>query len=418
MIHYLYAMPPPQEIFSTSYHKGGLTMNYYQRAMELRDETIAHRRFFHTHAEVGLEMPEGQTYVLRVLRDLQIHAQPCGHGVEAVLGTGTPCLLLRADMDALPMPEESGLPFACPTGTEAHGCGHDFHVAMLLTAAKMLKETEPELCGTVKLMFQPGEETFQGAKNMIDHGILDAPVPDGALAFHVAPGKMPPGLWLYNDTDTMMHSVDGFRILVRGKGTHGAYPHAGIDPIHIAAHIYLALEGLIARETDPDGSNVLTIGKFNAGTVANCIPDTAELQGTIRSNDPASRERLVARMAEIAEKTAGLWGGSAEIEMLSQVPPLICDGAMTREMVGYLEELGISGGRGVSGIRASASEDFATIAARIPSAFVYLAAGFPDARGDAPAHNPKVQFHEDICPIGAAAYAHCAAQWLKNHPAP
>ena len=115
-------------------------MNYYERALELKDETIAHRRYFHTNAELGLNMPKGQAYVLAELKKLGIDAKPCGHGVSATLGKPGKCLLLRADMDALPMPEESGLPFACPTGTEAHCCGHDFHVAMLLTAAKMLKE--------------------------------------------------------------------------------------------------------------------------------------------------------------------------------------------------------------------------------------------------------------------------------------
>ena len=148
------------------------TMNYAERAQALRAETVAHRRYFHTNAEVGLNMPKGQAYVLETLRALGIACQPCGHGVSATIGHGGKVILLRADMDALPMPEESGEPFACPTGTEAHTCGHDFHAAMLLTAAKMLKENEASLQGTVKLMFQPAEETFEGAKDMIANGIL------------------------------------------------------------------------------------------------------------------------------------------------------------------------------------------------------------------------------------------------------
>ena len=390
-------------------------MNYYERALQLRDETVAHRRFFHVNAEVGLNMPKGQAYVLEELKKLGIDAKPCGHGVTATVGNGGKCLLLRADMDALPMAEESGLEFACPTGTEAHTCGHDFHVAMLLTAAKMLKENEANLEGTVKFMFQPAEETFEGAKNMLENGILENPAPDAALAYHVTSGKMPVGIYMYNNASTMMFSVDGFKITVKGKGAHGAYPHASIDPINIAVHIYTALEALIAREVDPAKANLLTIGKFAAGTASNIIPETAELQGTIRSNDKPSRELLVRRMKEIAVKTAECYGGTAEIEMLSEVPPLICDPKLTNEFVGYMKDMNIPGAMPYPGISASASEDFASIADKIPGTFMYLSAGFLDDRGGAPAHNPKVMFNEDVCPIGASSYAHCATEWLKNN---
>ena len=390
-------------------------MNYYERALALKEETIAHRRFFHVNAEVGLNMPKGQAYVLEELKKLGIDAKPCGHGVTATVGKGGKCLLLRADMDALPMAEESGLDFACPTGTEAHTCGHDFHVAMLLTAAKMLKENEENLEGTVKFMFQPAEETFEGAKNMLENGILENPAPDAALAYHVTSGKMPVGIYMYNNASTMMFSVDGFKITVKGKGAHGAYPHASIDPINIAVHIYTALEALIAREVDPAKANLLTIGKFAAGTASNIIPETAELQGTIRSNDKPSRELLVRRMKEIAVKTAECYGGTAEIEMLSEVPPLICDPKLTNEFVGYMKDMNIPGAMPYPGISASASEDFASIADKIPGTFMYLSAGFLDDRGGAPAHNPKVQFNEDVCPIGASSYAHCATEWLKNN---
>ena len=390
-------------------------MNYYERALALKEETVAHRRFFHVNAEVGLNMPKGQAYVLEELAKLGIEAKPCGHGVSATVGKGGKCLLLRADMDALPMAEESGLDFACPTGTEAHTCGHDFHVAMLLTAAKMLKENEANLEGTVKFMFQPAEETFEGAKNMLENGILENPAPDAALAYHVTSGKMPVGIYMYNNASTMMFSVDGFKITIKGKGAHGAYPHASIDPINIAVHVYTALEALIAREVDPAKANLLTIGKFTAGTASNIIPETAELQGTIRSNDKPSRELLVRRMKEIAVKTAEVYGGTAEIEMLSEVPPLICDPKLTNEFVGYMKDMNIPGAMPYPGISASASEDFASIADKIPGTFMYLSAGYLDDRGLAPAHNPKVQFNEDVCPIGAASYAHCATEWLKNN---
>ena len=390
-------------------------MNYYERALELKDETIANRRHIHRNAETGLDLPKTKAYVMEKLTEYGLEPKDCGYGVTATLGKGGKVLLLRADMDALPMPEESGEEFACPTGKEAHTCGHDFHAAMLLTAAKMLKEKEDTLEGTIKFMFQPAEETFEGSKNMIENGILENPPVDAALAYHVSPGKMPIGLFMYNDKDTMMYSVDGFKITIHGKGSHGAYPHVGVDPINIGVHIHLALQELIARESDPTHSCVLTIGQFAGGTAANIIPETAVLQGTIRTNKPEARELLVRRMKEVAEKTAAVYNGTVDIEMISEVPPLICNPKLTDEVVGYMQELGIPGLTPYPGISASASEDFAVIAEKVPSTFMYLSAGYLDERGQYPAHHPKAQFNEDVCPIGAACLAHCASQWLKNN---
>lgn len=390
-------------------------MNYYERALELKDETIANRRHIHKNAETGLDLPKTKAYVMEKLTEYGLEPKDCGYGVTATLGKGGKVLLLRADMDALPMPEESGEEFACPTGKEAHTCGHDFHAAMLLTAAKMLKEKEDTLEGTIKFMFQPAEETFEGSKNMIENGILENPPVDATLAYHVSPGKMPIGLFMYNDKDTMMYSVDGFKITIHGKGSHGAYPHVGVDPINIGVHIHLALQELIARESDPTHSCVLTIGQFAGGTAANIIPETAVLQGTIRTNKPEARELLVRRMKEVAEKTAAVYNGTVDIEMISEVPPLICNPKLTDEVVGYMQELGIPGLTPYPGISASASEDFAVIAEKVPSTFMYLSAGYLDERGQYPAHHPKAQFNEDVCPIGAACLAHCASQWLKNN---
>lgn len=390
-------------------------MNYYERALELREEIVANRRYFHTNAEVGLNLPKAKAYVMKKLTEYGLEPKECGHGVTATVGKGGKVLLLRADMDALPMPEQSGEPFACPTGTEAHACGHDFHAAMLLVAAKMLKENEAALEGTVKFMFQPAEETFEGAKDMIENGILENPKVDAALAFHVGPGKMPIGIYIYNSTGAMMFSVDGFRITIKGKGSHGAYPHLSVDPINIGVHVYLALEALIAREADPNKACVMTVGSFNAGAAANIIPDEAVIQGTIRTNDKDSRELLVRRMKEVAEKTAAVYGGTVEIEMISEVPPLICDPKLTEEMVGYFKTLGAPNLMPYPGMTSSASEDFAVIADKVPTTMMYMSAGYLDERGAYPAHNPKVQFNEDVCPIGASGLAHCATEWLKNN---
>ena len=388
-------------------------MNYYERALALNDETVQNRRYFHTNAEVGLHMPKAAAYVTEKLTQYGLNAKRCGHGVMAEVGQGGKCILLRADMDALPMPELSGEEFACPTGTEAHTCGHDFHAAMLLTAAKMLKERESELPGRVRFMFQPGEETFEGGKDMIAQGILEGV--DAALAYHVSPGQMPVGLYMYNSTGTMMFSVDGFKLTIHGRGGHGAYPHTAIDPINIGVHIHLALQELIAREADPTHACVLTIGQFSAGSAPNIIPEEAILQGTLRTNNRETRAKLVRRLKEVAVRTAETYGGTVDIEMISEVPPLICDTALVNSVVSYMQELPIPNAVGYPGISASASEDFAVVAERVPSAFIYLSAGYPDDRGQHAAHNPKVRFNEDVCPNGAAYLAHCAHRWLDEN---
>lgn len=390
-------------------------MDYLTRAKELYDETVAHRRWLHQHPEVGCDLPQTVTYLWEALTGLGYAPRLCGGGIVATVGkAGGRTILLRSDLDALPMKEESGLPFAS-TGEAAHTCGHDCHGAQLLTAAKLLKENEAALAGTVKLMFQPGEETFQGARAMLADGLLEDPVPDAALSFHVAPGQMSPAVFLYNATGTMMHSVDGFRILVRGKGAHGAYPADSVDPINLAVHLYLALEALSAREVPGDRSAVLTVGRFQAGTAYNIIPDTAELQGSLRTDDPALREKLTGRIEAVARGVAATYGGSVEIQWLAQVPPLRCDPQTTRDFVLYLEELPVPGQTAVPEVKASASDDFACILEQVPGAYLYLSAGFPDRPAMMP-HSPDVQFNEAVLRLAPAYLAHCATRWLEEHP--
>ena len=390
-------------------------MDFYERALQLKDELIANRRYLHSNAEVGLHTPIAKSYIKKKLQEYGIESKVCGAGLSAMLGKGGgKVLLLRADMDALPMAEQSGLEYASTNGC-AHTCGHDMHTAMLLTAAKMLKEHESEIEGTVKLMFQPAEETFEGSANMIEHGILENPKVDAALGYHVAAGKMPCGIFMYNNASAMMFSSDGFRIHVKGKGSHGAYPQHAIDPINIACHTHLNLQALIARESDPEQACILTVGQLQAGTAQNIIPETAMLAGTIRTNKPEARELLLRRMKEVAQRTAAVFGGTAEIEALPGVPPLICDPTVTNDMVKYMMEVGVPNAKPYPGITASASEDFAMIAEKVPSAFMYLSAGYEDERGEATAHNPKVQFNEAVLPQGAAWLAHCALRWLQEH---
>lgn len=390
-------------------------MDFFKRALELNGDTVENRRYLHQNAEVGLELPETKKYIMQKLSAYGIEAKECGHGIVALLGqekTGK-VILLKADMDALPMEEKSGLPFACQTKTEAHTCGHDMNSAMLLTAARMLKEQEEELSGMVKIMFEPAEEIFQGGKDMIAAGVLENPKVDVALSFHIGPGG-PPGGYLFNNENATMASCDGFRIKVTGAGAHGAYPHLAKDPVNIAMRIYGALQEVVAMECDPAETCTLTIGYLEAGTVFNIIPDTAVMEGSIRTMSREMRKLLVTRMKEVVQMTAEMFHAKAEVEMLSEAPPLICDPELTDEMLEYLSQLTAPDKYSVPGIKASASDDFAEITERVPGVYMFLAGGFADREAGV-SHSPEVQFNEEALPFGAAAFAHCAAEWLKNN---
>lgn len=390
-------------------------MSYYDEAMRMEDELIANRRYLHEHAEVGLSLPNTRAYVEEKLKEYGIEPKHCGEGVTGLIGHGGKVLLLRADMDALAMPEESGLPFASKDPKAAHCCGHDMHAAMLLGAAKLLKEHEAELKGTVKLMFQTGEESLVGSLDMIEAGILEEPKVDAALAYHVGPGQLPIGMFMYNDSSTMMFSNNELHIRVKGKGGHGALPQNCIDPISIGARVIVALQEIISREMDPHDACVISIGTFHAGTAMNVIPEEAVLTGTLRADTKEAQQKLVRRVREVAEATAKVYGAKAEVEISAGGPPLVCDPETTKAFVNYMRELKLPETMEYPNISASASEDFAFIAEKVPSTFMYLSAGYLDERGAASAHNPKVQFNEAVLPRGTAYLAHCAQRWLEDH---
>lgn len=351
-----------------------------QRALELKEETIRHRRYLHECAEVGLQLPKTMAYIEQELRACGIEPTQCGYGICAKIGEGEPVLLLRADADALP---------------NGHTCGHDCHAAMLLTAAKLIKEHEAQLCGMVRLMFQPAEETLQGARNMIDHGVLQ-PKPQAALAFHTAAGKLPVGMALYGTDGAMMRSADNVTITFHGKGGHGAYADQAADPIRMAVEVY---------QQCPEFS----FGVFQAGTAGNIIPDTAVLKGSVRAEN--AREALLNKLEKAVQTAAEKYGGTAKIERTSGTPELVCHKALSQQMASYLKELDLIV---KDGVKAKASEDFAYIAQQIPSTYFYLACGFADKRGEHLAHDPLVQIDEDVLPVGAAAYAHCALRYLNK----
>lgn len=390
---------------------------YLERANEIIPELVENRQHFHRHPELRDELFETVKYVRAKLEEMGYEVNEiCQCGLVALAGGKKPgkCILIRGDMDALPMPEETGLPFSSENPGAMHACGHDFHMAMLLGAAKILKEHEDEIEGTVKICFQPNEETFGGAKAMIDAGVLENPHVDVALAIHVGPvaevGTLDYGKGL------TMGSADGFSIHVKGKGCHGAAPNRGISPINIGVHIYLALQELLAREVNPAEQCTLTVGSMLFGDGAtNVIPSVGVLNGTMRSFNAELIDQLRKRVEEVSVGTARVFGGDAEVEWLFSSPAMYCDADFTDDVVRYATDV-VGAERMIpKKERATGSEDFAYFGQKVPSQIFWLGAGVEDKSKRISNHNPKVLFSEEALPYGAAVYAQCAIQWLKEH---
>ena len=394
-----------------------------QEAKALQEEIKSHRLWLHTHAETGFDLTETKPYVKSALMKMGYTVQECGKaGLVTTVGKpGGKVILLRADMDALPIAEEADVDFACKNG-RMHACGHDMHTAMLLGAAKILKAHESELGGTVKLMFQPAEEIFEGSKDMIASGVLENPRPDAALMIHVAAGMpLPAGTVVVSAPGVSAPAADYFTIRVHGKGCHGSAPQNGIDPLTAAAHILIALQEIHARELSASDEAVLTIGTFHAGEAGNVIPDTATMGGTIRTYDEKTRAYLKERMTAIAKNVAEAFRASAEVSFGSGCPTLVNDKDLSEKVTGYLKDLlgashafttaELSGGKPARG---GGSEDFAYVSHEVPSLMLALAAGEPSKGYPYPQHHPKVKFDESVLSTGAAVFVDCAIQYMKE----
>ena len=396
-------------------------------ANEMQATVLLERRTLHQCPGTGFDISETLAFVKKELTDMGLRPVDCGRaGVTALIGGKRPgkVFLLRADMDALPICEEADVDFASQNG-KMHACGHDLHTAMLLGAARLLKAHEEEIDGTVKLMFQPAEEIFEGSHDMIEAGLLEDPKVDAALMIHVMAGMpFPAGTVIVSAPGVSAPAADYFEIKVQGKGCHGSMPNTGVDPLTAAAHILIALQEIHARELAMDDRAVLTIGTMNAGTASNVIPDAVVMGGSIRTFDEETRAFIKQRMAEIAGGTAKAFRAEASVTFGSGCPTLVndkdlslCCGKYMKELLGQgrafsVAELSAMGG---GSSKSAGSEDFAYVSQEVPSVMLALAAGQPEKGYRYPQHHPMAKFDESVLPGGSAVYAYAALRWLEEH---
>lgn len=389
----------------------------FEAANELKEELVEIRRTIHQCPEVGPILPKTKKFVMNKLKELGYEPEEiCESGIVATIEGGKPgkTFLLRADMDALAIKEEAPVPFASKNNS-MHACGHDMHTTMLLGAAKLLKEHQDEIAGKIKLVFQPDEEGFTGAKTMLNAGVLENPKVDAGMALHVNSGT-PSGMVLCG-LGTCMAGCTLFRIQVKGKGCHGAMPENGVDPINIAAHVYLSLQEIIAREIAPTQPAVVTIGKFVGGQAPNIIPEEVILEGTIRTFDRDLSAQIYKRIEEISTQTAALFRGQATVTEIASAPPLHNDEEMTQTIADYIKDVYDPDKVYVFEQGGMGSEDFASYTYEIPCSYLLLGAGIPQENElyGKPMHNDHVVFNEDILPIGSALLVTSALRWLEEH---
>lgn len=386
----------------------------------IRDELIANRRWLHQHPETGYDLPETVAYVRGRLEQMGYEVEePIESGLVCCAGdTSGPCFLLRADMDALPLEEQTGLPFAATNGN-MHACGHDFHTAMLLGAAQILKRHEAELPGCVKIVFQPDEEATDpretlGNEALCDAGVLENPTVGAAAGMHLCPVGMSAGE-VGSIAGTAFFSVDDVEIEIRGTGAHGAQPQKGVDPLNIMSHIHLALQEVLAREVNPYEACVLTFGAMGGGTAANIIPERAHMLGSLRTTNEETRRRLHERITALVEHTAAAFGGEAHVAFLRGLPTVYNDPALTEELEGCYERYTGRRARRL-GEPFSGSDDFGYMSHRIPATY-FLLGSTTEGADEVPLHSPYIVFDEGILTTGCSLLVSAAMGWLENRAA-
>ena len=388
----------------------------HREAEEILPGVIADRRFLHEHPEMGFEEHETAAFVAERLRALGLDDVQTGVAITGVVGLlhghkPGKTVLLRADMDALPIDVENDVPYKSQTPGIMHACGHDAHTAILLGVARVLASKRNEFAGTIKFMFQPAEEGRGGAKAMIEAGVLENPHVDAVFGLHVSQWT-PAGVVLARDGAALMGG-NRLGIKIQGRGGHGAQPHLTVDPIAVGAAIVSALHTVVSRTNDPVDPAVLTIGAFNAGSAANVIPDTAELLGTIRTISVEQRDRMIERATAIATGIGKAMNAEVTVDALRGVSPTVNDPAMAalvREVASEVIDPSLVG----QGELVSGSEDFSEFLNARPGAF-FLVGTRNEAKGFVGAHhNPSFDIDEEPMAIGVSVLAGTALRYLEQ----
>lgn len=394
--------------------KGGIEMEIIKET-KLLEELISIRRHLHQNPEVGMALPITKNFVWQKLVEYGYEPKACGKmGITCTIGQGENVFLLRADMDALPLMEDTDLSFRSRNGA-MHACGHDMHTTMLLGAAKILKEREMELKGTVKLLFQPGEEILQGAKDCLEDGLLDNPKVNAGAMIHVFPFKnLPVKNVLVAPAGTFMASADWFEIKVAGVGSHGSMPEVSIDPINVATKIYDALQTLSAREISSAERFVLTIGEFVGGTPSssNVIPNSAYMKGTLRTLKEEVRQQIKKRMVEISAAIGQAFGAQVTVDFTNGCRSNEVDQDVTAMVKTRLEKVFPSSilQQAPLAVPMMGSEDFGEISHQIPTTTLFITA----ADTELMLHNPKIVLDENILEFGANVYVEAALAFLEG----
>ncbi len=394
-------------------------MSYLERAKQLFDEAVQVRRQLHQNPEIGFELPETMALVKKKLEEHGIAYEQLGdaHALVGTIGDASKgkTLLLRGDMDALPMVEEADLAFAAKNGC-SHLCGHDLHTTCLLVALIMLKQDEDKLPGQIKFLFQPAEETLNGGKLMLEKGILENPRPDAGMALHMWPNGEKPGVLIHKEA--ALASALNFKIQIKGKGAHGAMPYTGIDPVFVASQIINGANGILARELPSSKGASLSMGYINApGGAINIVPPNVFLEGTSRSLYDESAQHMAKRLPEVVEHIGKAFRAETVYEEVANVPALVNTPEMSAMLKASAEAV-LGDGYTVKYIEPIlASEDYAHIASQLPeSCYFFVSCPAPDADGNVFAvHHPKVVFNEEALLIGPATMAQAAMDWLEKN---
>ena len=394
-----------------------LTENLLNAAHEIEDRIVALRRAIHAEPELGLETPLTLAKVRAELADLPLtwREGTSATGAVAILQGGRPgrSVLLRGDMDALPMDEHTGLEFASTIPGRMHACGHDTHTAMLAGAARILAGRREDMAGQVRFMFQPGEEGFHGARHMIEDGLLD-PWPEAAFALHIMPNS-PHGVIAGRD-GAMMAAADSFEILVRGRGGHASMPHDTHDPVPAAAELVGALQAMVTRRFNAGEATVVTVTRLDAGTAHNIIPDTARLRGTIRTLSAERRQHVRDAMREVAGAVAAAHRCTAEVDIVEGFPVTLNDPRAVALGEGLARELGGEQGWHRMAHSLMGAEDFSYVLENVPGAMFFLGVAHEgdDWKSCCSIHSSRMMVDESVLPKGAAFLAGCAERFLDR----